>query len=56
MSLLCACKVQGIDPQESVTDVLNRTLTLPAREIHRLTPWAWAAERRAAAETAPSED
>lgn len=55
MTLLCACKVQGIDPQEYLTDVLNRTLTLPAREIHRLTPWAWAAERRAAAETAPSD-
>ena len=44
-SLIAACKAIDVDPERYLEDVLVRVDTTPASEIHRLTPWAWAAER-----------
>ncbi len=44
-SLIAACKAIDVDPERYLEDVLVRVDTTPASEIHRLTPWAWAAEQ-----------
>ena len=40
-SLLGTCKLQGIDPQKWLTDVLNRLATHPARRTGELLPHNW---------------
>ena len=47
-SLIATCKALDVNPEVYLEDVLRRVDTVPASEIHRLTPWAWAAERDAA--------
>lgn len=44
-SLIETCKLNGVDPQAYVADVLTRLVHLwPASRIDELMPWAWAAE------------
>jgi transposase len=52
-SLIETCKLNGVDPQAYLTDVLTKLVNLwPASRIDELMPWAWAAghlaKRRAA--------
>jgi hypothetical protein len=42
-SLIKTCKLNGIDPQAYLTDVLAKLVNLwPAARIDELMPWAWA--------------
>ena len=43
-SLIATCKALDVNPERYLEDVILQVDTLPASEIHRLTPWAWAAE------------
>jgi transposase len=46
-SLIETCKLQNIDPQAYLADVLTRLVNLwPNNRLDELLPWAWAAERR----------
>jgi transposase len=46
-SLIETCKLNGIDPQAYLTDVLGKLVDLwPASRLDELMPWAWATERR----------
>lgn len=41
-SLIETCKLNGVDPQAYLTDVLTRLVNLwPAAQIDELMPWAW---------------
>jgi hypothetical protein len=43
-----SAKLNGIDPQAYLTDVLTKLVNLwPASRLDELMPWAWAAERSA---------
>jgi transposase len=45
-SLIETCKLNGIDPQAYVADVLTKLVNLwPASQLDELMPWAWAPER-----------
>jgi transposase len=45
-SLVETCKLNGVDPQVYLTDVLTKLVNLwPASRLDELMPWAWAAER-----------
>jgi transposase len=45
-SLIETCKLNGVDPQAYLADVLTRLVNLwPAARIDELMPWAWAANR-----------
>lgn len=46
-SLVLSAKLNGIDPREYIEDVLGRLSTTPHSRIAELTPWGWAAARRA---------
>lgn len=46
-SLVLSAKLNGVDPREYIEDVLGRLSTTPHRRIAELTPWGWAAARRA---------
>ena len=50
-SLVAAAKVNGVEPQAWLTDVLERMVSgrTKAHELEQLLPWAWKAERLAAA-------
>lgn len=39
--------LDGVDPREYIEDVLQRLSTTPHNRIAELTPWGWAAARRA---------
>ena len=42
-SLVETCKLNGVDPQAYLTDVLTKLVNLwPASRIDELMPWAWA--------------
>ena len=45
-------KLNGVDPQAWLADVLARIADHPAKRIGDLLPWAWRTERLAAATTA----
>lgn len=53
-TLINTAKLNGVDPLPWLTDVLDAVATkrITIDEIHRLTPWAWATERRADLERA----
>jgi transposase len=53
-TLINTAKLNGVDPLPWLTDVLDAVVTgrVTINAIHRLTPWAWEAERRADAERA----
>ncbi|MFL5332473.1 MAG: transposase, partial [Geminicoccaceae bacterium] len=50
-SLVATAKLNGVEPLAWLTDVLERVVSgrTKARELERLLPWAWKAERLAAA-------
>ena len=48
-TLIATAKLNDIDPQAWLADVLTRLPDHPARRIGELSPWAWRAEHRAAA-------
>ena len=50
-SLVATAKLNGVEPQAWLTDVLERMVSgrTRAHELERLLPWAWQAERLAAA-------
>jgi transposase len=42
-SLIETCKLNGVNPQAYLTDVLTKLVNLwPAARIEELMPWAWA--------------
>ena len=49
-SLVATAKLNGVEPQAWLTDVLERVVSgrTKAHELERLLPWAWKAERLAA--------
>ena len=50
-SLVATAKLNGVEPQAWLTDVLERVVSgrTRANELERLLPWNWRAERLAAA-------
>jgi len=46
---LATAKLNDIDPQAWLADILARVLDYPAKRIGDLLPWNWHAKRRAAA-------
>jgi hypothetical protein len=50
-SLVATAKLNGVEPLAWLTDVLERMVSgrTRANELERLLPWAWKAERLAAA-------
>ena len=45
-SLIATCKLNGVDPQAYLTDVLTKPVNhWPASRLDKLMPWTWAAER-----------
>lgn len=40
-SLICTCKIQGVDPYEYLVDVLQRISLHPASDVESLTPRIW---------------
>jgi hypothetical protein len=50
-SLVATAKLNGVEPWEWLTDVLERMVSgrTKARELERLLPWSWQDERLAAA-------
>lgn len=48
-TLIATAKLNDVDPQAWLADVLARVLDYPAKRIGDLLPWNWHAERRAAA-------
>src|SRR4051794_12287294 len=50
-SLVATAKLNGVEPQAWLTDVLERMVSgrIKAHELERLLPWAWKAEQLAAA-------
>src|SRR6478609_2070478 len=45
-SLIVSCKLNDVDPQAWLADVLARIAEHPVREIDDLLPWNWAADQR----------
>ena len=45
-TLIATAKLNDVDPQAWLADVLARTLDYPAKRICDLLPWNWHAERR----------
>jgi transposase len=49
-SLIETCKLNGVDPQAYIADVLTKLVNLwPASRLDELMPWAWNASNRMAA-------
>ena len=48
---MATTELNGVEPQAWLTDVLERMVSgrIKATELAQLLPWAWQAERRAAA-------
>ena len=40
-SLIITCKMNGVDPQAWLADVLSRIAGHPAHRLDELTPWNW---------------
>jgi transposase len=51
-SLIVTCKLNDVDPQAWLADVLARIASHPAQRIDDLLPWTWKAEREARAQAA----
>ena len=48
-SLVETCKLNGVDPQAYLTDVLTKLVNLwPAARLDELMPWAWARAQKSA--------
>ncbi|MCC7140270.1 MAG: transposase domain-containing protein, partial [Planctomycetes bacterium] len=39
--LVATCRLQGVDPELYLADVLTRIPTFPASRVHELTPRGW---------------
>ena len=50
-TLIETAKLNGIDPQAWLTDILGRIAEHKINKIDELLPWAWAATRAEAAST-----
>ena len=48
-TLIATAKLNDVDPQAWLADMLSRLMDYPAKRISDLLPWNWLAERRAAA-------
>jgi transposase len=48
-TLVETCKLNGVDPQAWLADVLARLPDHPAKRIEELLPWSWQATHQAAA-------
>jgi transposase len=48
-TLIETAKLNGLDPEAYLRDILARLATHPAKRIDELLPWAWAADRTPAA-------
>jgi transposase len=49
-TLIATAKLNGVDPQAWLADVLSRIADHPASHLHKLLPWNWKhCEARAAA-------
>ena len=48
-TLIATARLNDVDPQAWLADILARMLDYPAKRIRDLLPWNWHAERRAAA-------
>jgi hypothetical protein len=44
-SLIVTCKMNGVDPQAWLADVLARIAAHPVHRLDELLPWRWATER-----------
>jgi transposase len=53
-TLIETCKLNGVDPQAWLADVLARLPDHPAKRIDQLLPWNWKAARDAAVQTTPA--
>ena len=42
-SLIVSAKMNNVDPQAWLADVLNRIAEHPVQKLHELLPWNWAA-------------
>ncbi|MDQ2948259.1 MAG: IS66 family transposase [Acidobacteriota bacterium] len=47
-SVIVTCKMNGVDPQAWLTDVLSRIATHPAHRLDELLPWNWAPQASSA--------
>jgi hypothetical protein len=41
LSLIATAKLNGVDPQAWLADVLRRIADYPASRLHELLPWHW---------------
>jgi transposase len=41
-TMIETCKLNGVDPEAYLCDLLGRLATHPAKRIHELLPWVWA--------------
>ena len=48
-SLIVSAKMNGVDPQAWLADVLRRIADHPASRLHELLPWRWSHDRKALA-------
>jgi transposase len=46
-TLIVSCKMNDIDPQAWMADVLARLPDMPVSRVHELLPWNWKAELEA---------
>jgi hypothetical protein len=51
-SLIVTCKLNDVDPQAWLADVLGRIAEHPAQDIDRLLPWNWRAQSAALTQAA----
>ena len=47
-TLIGTAKLNDVDPQAWLADVLNRIADLPQTRLHELLPWFWKADRQQA--------
>jgi transposase len=46
-SLIVTAKINGVDPQAWLTDILSRIAEHPANQLDELFPWNWQPENTA---------
>ena len=52
-TLIGTAKLNDVDPQAWLADVLDRIADLPQTRLHELLPWSWKADRQLALPYAP---
>ena len=53
-TLIGTAKLNDVDPQAWLADVLDRMVDLPQTRLHDLLPWNWKAERQQALAAHPA--